>query len=107
MPLNHTRNNSSESQTYIYHNKHTDTRKPEFQFKRSIVDLSIHFSFNSNSDIYWESGRERQNQELSWSCGIKKQMIQINLFMKQTHRFREGTYGYQRGEGRDKLGAWD
>ena len=64
MPLNHTRNNSSESQTYIYHNKHTDTRKPKFQFKRSIVDLSIHFSFDSKSDIYWESGRETKSRAI-------------------------------------------
>ena len=75
MPLNHTRNNSSESQIYIYHNKHTDTRKPKFQFKRSTVDLSIHFSFNSNSDIYWESGRERQNQELSCHVESKNELI--------------------------------
>ena len=26
---------------------------------------------------------------------------------KQTHRYREQTCGYQRGEGRNKLGMWD
>ena len=35
----------------------------------------------------------------------------MNLFtkQKQTYRYREQTYGYQRGNvvGRDKLGAWD
>ena len=32
-------------------------------------------------------------------CGIEKKMIQLNLFtkQKQTHRFRERTYGYQGG----------
>ena len=38
-------------------------------------------------------------------------MTQINLFtkQKQTHRLREGTYGYQGGRvgGRDSQGAWD
>ena len=38
-----------------------------------------------------------------------KKMIQMNLFMKQTHRHRKQTYGYQRGKvgGRDKLGIWE
>ena len=38
-------------------------------------------------------------------------MIQMNLFTreKQTHSFREGTYGYQEGTvgGRDSYGVWD
>ena len=40
-------------------------------------------------------------------------MIQNNLFIKQkqTHRFQNQTYDYQREtvvkEGRDKLGVWD
>ena len=34
-----------------------------------------------------------------------KKMIQINLFIIQTHRHRTQTYGYQRGKrGKDKLG---
>ena len=35
-----------------------------------------------------------------------KEMIQINLFTKQTHRYRAQIFGYQQGEGlgRDKLG---
>ena len=40
-----------------------------------------------------------------------KKMIQMNLFtkLKQTHRLRKQTYGYQREKvvGRDKLGGWD
>ena len=33
---------------------------------------------------------------------------QLSLFtnQRQTHRYRKHTYGYQRGEGNDKLGAW-
>ena len=35
-------------------------------------------------------------------------MTQLNLVMKQTHRHRKQTYGYQRGGGeKDKLGVWD
>ena len=38
-------------------------------------------------------------------------MVQKNLFtkQKQTHRFQNLTYGFQRGNtaGRNKLGSWD
>ena len=38
-------------------------------------------------------------------------MIQMNLFMKQIHRHRKQTYGYQRGKlgggRRDRLRVWD
>ena len=36
-------------------------------------------------------------------------MIEINLFIKQTHRFRERTYGCQgeKVEGKGKLGSLD
>ena len=48
---------------------------------------------------------------ISLICRILKKMIQMNLFtkQKQTHRLREGTYGYQGGRvgGRDRLGVWD
>ena len=38
-----------------------------------------------------------------------KKMIQINLFTKQTHRYRKISYGYQRGKmegGGGKSGIW-
>ena len=37
---------------------------------------------------------------MSVKCGMKKKMIQMNLFtkQKQTHRHRKQTYRYQRGE---------
>ena len=35
---------------------------------------------------------------ISLIYGIKN-MIQMNLFMKQMHRQRKQTYGYQRGKG--------
>ena len=40
-------------------------------------------------------------------------MVQMNLFtnfekLKQTHRHKKQTYGYQKGkEGRNKLGVWN
>ena len=35
--------------------------------------------------------------------------MQTNLFMKETQRFQNQTYGYQRENtgGRDGLGGWD
>ena len=56
-----------------------------------------------------KSDRERQiSYDISYVWNLKKLMIQMNLFTKQTHRHRKQTYGYQRGKGgRDKLGVWD
>ena len=36
-------------------------------------------------------------------------MIQMNLSIKQTHRFREWTYDYQRGSagGKEEMRVWD
>ena len=34
-------------------------------------------------------------------CGIYKEMIQMNLLTKQTHRLREQTYGCRRRWGKD------
>ena len=35
-------------------------------------------------------------------------MVQMNLFIKQTHRYRKQNYGYQRGKGEgDKVGVWN
>ena len=30
-----------------------------------------------------------------------KKMMKMNLFKKQTHRYRKQTYGYQRGKGEE------
>ena len=35
----------------------------------------------------------------------KSSLFTKNLLIKQTHRHRKQTYGYQKG--RDKLGVWD
>ena len=46
---------------------------------------------------------------ISYICRILK-IIQMNIYikLKQTHRHRKQTYGYQRGGGgRDKLGVRD
>ena len=45
-------------------------------------------------------------------CGIEKEMIQVNLLIKQkeTHRLKEQTYGcwgWRNNRGRDGQGVWD
>ena len=50
--------------------------------------------------IKWsKSDRERQiSYDITYMWNLKKKVIQMNLFIKQTHRVREWTYGYW-GEG--------
>ena len=63
-----------------------------------------------NHTKWSKSDRERQIYDIAYIWNLKK-FIQMNLFIKQkqTHRLREGNYGYQQGRvaGRDRLGVWD
>ena len=56
-------------------------------------------------------GKRQISYDITYMWNLKK-MIQMNLItkQKQTHRHREQTYGYQRGQqgaGGDKVGVWD
>ena len=42
------------------------------------------------------SQKEKNKYHITYMRNLKK-MIQMNLSIKQTHRFREWTYDYQRG----------
>ena len=58
----------------------------------------------------WSNSEKEISYDIPYMQNLKKK-IQRNLFtkQKQTHRFRERTYGYQGGRvgGRDRLGVWD
>ena len=43
--------------------------------------------------------------DLKTDLFTKSSLFTKNLLIKQTHRHRKQTYGYQKG--RDKLGVWD
>ena len=51
-------------------------------------------------DCHTEWSKSEREGELSWHhlyVESKKEMIQMILFTKQTHKLREWTYGFQRG----------
>ena len=52
------------------------------------------------------SQREKDKYDITYVESNKNDTK--NLFTKQTHRFQNQTYGYQRGNmGEDKLGVWN
>ena len=56
--------------------------------------------------ILSKSNRERQIlYDITYTWNLKNKTINLFTKQKQTHRYRKQTYGYQRGKGRDKLGA--
>ena len=58
-------------------------------------------------EILMKSVRLRKTNIIQYHLDVeskKKKMIQINLFIKKTHRHRKQTYAYQRGKG-VKLGV--
>ena len=58
------------------------------------------------SDRSWT---EKDKYQWHYLYVESKKIIQMNLFVKQTHRLQKQTYGYQTGKvlGRDELGVWE
>ena len=50
----------------------------------------------------------RERNIIRYCLYVDSRTIEINLFAKQSHRYRKQTYGYQEGKGeRDKSGDWE
>ena len=50
-------------------------------------------------DVIIPSEISQRKTNISYHLHVESQKIQMNLFIKQTHRHKKQTYSYQRGKG--------